>query len=328
MTKYVVMIIYPNVQLLDASGPMEVMAAARDTLGQPVYSLAMAGPEAGAVTGSSGLQVFASLGWADLDANIDTLLVAGGNGARAIAKDPLLIATLQRLAPKVRRIGSVCSGAFPLAEAGLLDGKTATTHWARAGQLRAQYPKVRVQEDAIYCRDGNTITSAGVTAGLDLALSLIEEDAGFDMAMQVARYFVMYLRRPGGQSQFSAQLRGQMAGEGPMARLVGWLLDNLDKPLTVPDLARQVHMSPRHFQRRFSDEIGVPPATFVEAARLDKARGLLESSDLSIELIARKTGFSSAERLRRALTRRLGSTPRAYRARFSYPLPPSSEVIQ
>jgi transcriptional regulator GlxA family with amidase domain len=302
------------------------LAAANDRTGEARYRVAMAGPVPGLVTGSSGLQVLAEYGWADLEDDIDTLLVAGGNGARLVSQDPLLIATLQRLAPKVRRIGSVCSGAFALAAAGLLDGKRATTHWARAMQLRAQYPKVLVEEDAIFCRDGKTVTSAGVTAGLDLALGLLEEDAGFEVAMQVARYFVMYLRRPGGQSQFSAQLQAQMAGEGPMSKLALWILQNLELPLGVPVLADQVHMSPRHFQRRFTQELGISPAAFVEAARLDRARHLLEGSDISIDVVARRSGFSSTERMRRALTRRLGATPRLYRARFSLSSVSQAEV--
>jgi transcriptional regulator GlxA family with amidase domain len=320
MTKRLILLIYPDVQLLDVFGPAEILAAARDEHGQPLYHVQLAGPQAGPIRGSSGLQAIADLAWADLNGTVDTFLVAGGAGSQAASADPRLISTLQRMAKTTRRFGSVCTGAYPLAAAGLLDGVRATTHWGWAQDLAANYPKVILEPDAIYLRDGKIVTSAGVTAGQDLALALVEEDAGFAAAMKLARRFVMFLRRPGGQSQFSAPLQAQMAGEGVFAGLTQYILDHLDADLSVNTLADRAIMSLRHFQRKFTAEIGMAPAAFVEKARLDCARRLLETSGASIEVVARRTGFSSAEHLRRALNRRLGATPRTYRARFSHPV--------
>jgi transcriptional regulator GlxA family with amidase domain len=218
---------------------------------------------------------------------------------------------------QVRRLGSVCTGAFLLAEAGLLDGRTVSTHWSRAAELARRYPRLRVEEDRIWVRDGNVYTSAGVSAGMDLALALIEEDLGAEVALGVARAMVMYLRRPGDQSQYSAPLRLQAASTPSVRDLVAWAADHPSSDLSVPALARRVGKSPRHLTRVFKSELGVAPAEAVEQLRLEAARRLLQQSEASLEEVASRSGFGSAEVLRRAFLRVLHVTPSAYRARFS-----------
>jgi transcriptional regulator GlxA family with amidase domain len=214
-------------------------------------------------------------------------------------------------------VASVCTGAFLLAEAGLLDGRRATTHWARCDALQRRFPAVRVERDPIFVRDGNVFTSAGVTAGMDLALDLVEEDCGRDVALTVARWLVMFLRRPGGQSQFSAQLRAQRATTTSIAELRAWLGDHLDENLVVEALAERAGMSPRTFARVFRRETGTTPAAFVEELRVESARRLLETTDLTVAAVAGRVGMKHAETLHRAFHRRLGTTPDRYRQHFS-----------
>lgn len=316
----VAIIAVPDFELLDVTGPLSLFASATvdgSNDGCPAYRCRVLGLVAGPVAASIGTVVLAEAGLADADpATFDTVLVAGGIGARRPLPDSALLDWLRAAAGSVRRLGSVCTGAFLLAEAGLLDGRTATTHWRHADQLAAAYPRIRVEADRIYVRDGNVWTAAGVTSGMDLALALIAEDLGRRPALELARSKVMYMHRPGGQSQFSAELALQTADEPRLARLQGWVFDNLSQPLTVEELAEQAAMSPRNFNRVFTRAVGVSPARFVERARVDAARRRLEGGAASIDAVAHDTGFGNAERMRRSFLRQLGIAPADYRQRF------------
>jgi transcriptional regulator GlxA family with amidase domain len=248
---------------------------------------------------------------------IDTLLVAGGDGVLAAAADPEVVRHVRRLARGARRVTSVCSGAFVLAEAGLLDGRRVTTHWRRCAQLAERYPAVTVDPDPIFVRDGDVWTSAGVTAGMDLALALVEQDRGREVALAIARQLVMYVQRPGGQAQFSAALQAQRADRDVLRELQAWLPDHLDDDLAVAALARRVAMSPRHFAREFTAEGGVTPARHVEDLRVEAARRLLESTRRGVEDIAAACGFGTAETMRRAFLRSVRVPPADYRRRFN-----------
>jgi transcriptional regulator GlxA family with amidase domain len=226
-----------------------------------------------------------------------------------------LLQWIIRLSPKVRRLGSICSGAFLLAETGLLDGRRATTHWAHAKEFTARFPKVLLDPDPIWLRDGNIYTSAGVTAGMDLALALVEEDLGSKVALAVARQLVLFLRRPGGQSQFSRLLEAQASARGPLREVLVWAVENLDKDLSVENLALHAAMSRRNFTRVFTAELGKSPAHYIEQLRIEAARQLLEDSWENLEQIAAASGFSSAELMRRAFLRLIGTTPSEYRER-------------
>jgi transcriptional regulator GlxA family with amidase domain len=252
----------------------------------------------------------------DASGPIDTLLVAGGRGVHDAARDERLLAWVRDAAKRARRVTSVCTGAFLLARAGLLDGRRATTHWASCRELERRHPEVTVESDPIFVRDGNVTTSAGVTAGMDLALALVEEDLGREVALDVARWLVLFLKRPGGQAQFSAQLAAQIAEREPLRELQAWLPDHLDEDLTVPALARRACMSERNFARAFRDETGMTPAAYVESARVERARIALETGDQPVEMVARQAGFGTVETMRRAFRRRVGVSPAGYRSRF------------
>jgi transcriptional regulator GlxA family with amidase domain len=226
------------------------------------------------------------------------------------------VAWIRDAAARSRRVTSVCTGAFLLAAAGLLDGRRATTHWAWCDVLANRYPAVQVEPDPIFVRDGDVITSAGVTSGMDMALALVEEDLGREIALEVARWLVLFVKRPGGQAQFSAQLEAQIADREPLRELQQWLPDHLDEDLSVPALARRACMSERNFARAFRGETGMTPAAYVEAARVERARIFLDSGDLPVETIARQTGFGTVETMRRAFRRRVGVSPAGYRSRF------------
>jgi transcriptional regulator GlxA family with amidase domain len=251
---------------------------------------------------------------------LDTLIVAGGEGARHRAQEPELRAAIRRLAGRARRVASVCTGAFLLAAAGLLDGRRAVTHWRWCEHLAQLYPRIRVEAAPIYIRDGDLWTSAGVTAGMDLALALVEEDHGHGLALAIARELVMFLRRPGGQSQFSATLAAQSApGSAPvtaMRDLVAWMADHLDLPLTVEDLAARTRFSPRQFARVFARELGVSPGLMVDRMRVEAARRRLEEAQQGLAAVAASCGFGTEETMRRAFLRHLGTPPGAYRERF------------
>ena len=313
----VVLVAFPDVQILDVTGPSEVFSLADRDAGEPAYSLELVAPDPGEITASSGLRLVADRPLDACRGPIDTLVVAGGRGVQAAVQDQRLTNWLRLAARRSRRVSSVCTGAFLLARAGLLDGRRATTHWSSCAGLARSYPAVDVQADPIFVRDGNVYTSAGVTAGIDLALALVEEDLGREAALTVARTLVLFIRRPGGQAQFSSGLAGQAASRPGVRELQAWIVDHLDDDLSVPALAERAYMSPRNFARVFSREVGVTPAAYVESLRLERARTLLETSDLQLEEIALRCGFGTVETLRRVFGRRLGVGPSAYRSRFA-----------
>ena len=317
----VAMVAYPDVQILDVTGPLEVFARTARWLvdqgrrRQPTYVVELLAERPGIVRSSSGLELFVRRSFTAIRGSIDTLLLAGGIGARR-APSAQLVGWLRRIAPRVRRLASICTGAFVLAEAGLLDGRRATTHWGACREFAQQYPRVRVETDPIFVRDGAIYTSAGVTAGMDLALALVEEDHGREVALAVARELVMFLKRPGGQSQYSAQLTAQTADRVPLRELQVWIGEHPDADLSVSALARRAVMSERHFARVFTREVGMTPARFVELTRVEAARRRLEESSLNIDAVAVQSGFGSAETMRRAFLRTVRVNPAQYRHRF------------
>lgn len=319
--KTVVMLMFPEAQILDVTGPLEVFAIATrmlDAVGRPEqgYAIQLVAPEAGPVAMSSGLQLVAEHDISSVKGSLHTLMVAGGIGTDAQLVDPAVIGWIRRTSKRAERVVSICTGSLLLAEAGLLDGKRATTHWASCERLANDYPKVCVEEDPIFVRDGNVFSSAGVTAGMDLALALVEEDYGRDLALAVARRLVLFLKRPGGQSQFSAQLSSQAADRVPLRDLQTWIVDHPGDDLCVEALAQRVAMSPRNFARVFREEVNMTPARFVERARVEAARRRLQESDASVENIAADCGFGSAETMRRAFLRIVAVGPADYRNRF------------
>lgn len=320
-SRRVVVLVFPGFQILDGIGPIEVLNAATRLSAaskspRPGYRVEVVAPKAGPVASSNGLAVVAEHGIADIRGDIDTLIVAGGFGTRTYVRDADLIAWVRRTAARSRRVASVCTGALLLAEAGLLDGKRATTHWAFAEELAARYPKVRVEADPIYLKEGRVYTSAGVTSGMDLALGLVEEDLGREIALAAARWLVLFLKRPGGQAQFSAQLSAQAATREPIRDVQWWVLEHLDEDLSVETLAAHAGMSPRNFARVFTREVGATPARYVERMRVEAARRRLEESSASIDEVADLCGFGSAETMRRAFLRNVRVPPADYRNRF------------
>jgi len=315
-SRLIVMLVYPGVMTMDVFGPLEAFASANHVAGAPLYRLAIAGMTTAPVATSIGIVITPTIALDDIVDPIDTLLVSGGFGQAEASVDRRLLAWLQANRLRARRHGSICTGAFVLAAAGLLDGKRATTHWVMTKELDRRYPKVSVDPDAIYVRDGNTYTSAGVTSGIDLALGLIEEDHGRTLSLRVARALVAYLKRPGGQSQFSNHLLAQFAASPPVRQAQEWVLENLSADLSARTMATRAGMSERSFRRAFVEETGETPRDFVERIRIDAARGLFEEAQLSVQVVAARCGFESADNLRRAFMRRLGVTPQDYRQRF------------
>jgi transcriptional regulator GlxA family with amidase domain len=308
MTRKIAVVIFPDFQILDATGPIAAFEiAARISPG--AYALEVLAAGGGEVASSSGVRIVAR----PLDeAAYDTLVVAGGNGSRNFAGLQATFDWLRRRAASARRTASVCSGAYLLAEAGLLDGKRATTHWSRSDDFARRYPRVRLEPDRIFVRQGEVWTSAGITAGIDLALALIEDDLGSAVAKQTAQQLVVHQRRPGGQSQFSALL--DMGGvHGRFAGLMDWIRERLAEPLGVERLADQAAMSPRHFARAFTAETGVTPAKAVERLRLEAARVRVEAGHDPIDRVAEASGFRDPERMRRAFLRAFGQPPQALR---------------
>ena len=316
--KTVLVVAYPEVQLLDVAGPLEVFALA-ERFRAGSYRVEVVTSDGRPLRTSSGLELVPHAPVDAYEQGADTVLVAGGNGTVTAMGDDHLVKWLQTAAPRCRRVASVCSGAFLLATAGLLDGRRATTHWSVCDELARAFPSTTVDADAIYVRDGPVATSAGITAGMDLALALIEEDLGRELALEVARWLVLFVRRPGGQSQFSTQLRAQAAERVPLRELQTWIVENPTADLSVGALASRVAMSPRHFARVFARETGVTPAAYVEASRVDLARRLLEETGLGLDAVADGAGFGSVETLRRAFHRTLGVAPSDYRSRFRQP---------
>ncbi|KJY23859.1 GlxA family transcriptional regulator [Streptomyces katrae] len=319
----VVIAVFPDVDLLDVTGPAEVFALAnRETAGRAGYEVRLAGSAAGAVRTSAGVRLLTDVAFADVGAEVDTLLVPGavdmaedGPVARI---DEEVVAWVRETAPHARRVASVCVGAHLLAAAGLLDGRTATTHWSTAAQLAADHPRVTVDPDPIFVRTdhGRLWTGAGISACLDLALALVAEDLGEQTALAVARQLVMYLKRQGGQSQFSVPLSRPAAGRREIDELRLWIADHPDADLSAPALAARMCLSERHFARVFKQETGTSPAAYVEAVRVELARRLLETTDCPLDQVAGTSGLGSAETLHRAFRRQLATTPAAYRRRF------------
>ncbi len=322
-TRVVVFLAFDGFLSMDVSGPWEVFSkAARIGMvntGRPAYRLILASPHGGTVRTSSGLQWAETTAVADVHGSIDTVLVAGGEisvfepGGSAAS----LLPWLRRKARAVRRMGSACTGAFALAAAGLLDGRRATTHWNSCAQLASTYPNVQVEPDAIYIADPPFYCSAGVSAAIDLSLALVEADLGQPVALSVARDLVLYLRRPGGQSQFSAGLQAQMTANHRFRDLVMWMVEHPGSDLSVAALAERMAISERHFARLFRSETGKTPARFVEALRLDHAKNHLEQTSWPLDRVAQRAGFGSVDSLQRSLRRHTGITPELYRQRFA-----------
>ncbi|MCW2244303.1 GlxA family transcriptional regulator [Azospirillum canadense] len=311
----IVILAPPGVQSLDVVGPAEVFWEAARRLGDPgAYEVQVMGTADGPVLGTGSLRFLADRIIHDPDQPIDTLLIGGDPSFNTI--DPAVIAWLRRRVPTVRRYGSICTGVFLLAATGLLDGRRVTTHWECADKLRAEYPNLIVDDDQIFIRDGALCTAAGVTSGIDLALSLLEEDHGRELALLVARYMVMFLKRPGGQSQFSAHLAAQTASRTTIQRSQQYVLENLSSDLSVESLAVQAGMSPRNFARIFRRDTNRTPAEFVAAARLDAARRMLVDTQAPLQRISHSCGFGDLSTMRRAFLRNLGITPLDYRKRF------------
>jgi transcriptional regulator GlxA family with amidase domain len=336
----IVIVVYPGVQSLDLTGPLEVFAgaqqlldaarrsgagaerAAGDGCDTPAtaerrgYRVSVLSRDGAPLRTSSGLRLTPDGALADAPARIDTLLLAGGSGCAQAAADSVLLDWLARGAPRARRTASVCTGAFVLAAAGLLDGRRATTHWASAAELARRYPRIEVDPEPIFVRDGSVWTSAGVTAGMDLALALVEEDLDRETALTIARHLVLFLRRPGNQAQFSAALLAQQPEREPLREVQRFAVENPGAELSVEAMAERAHLSPRHFARSFRAEVGVTPARYVGRVRLEAARRRLEDTPEPVGAVALACGFGTAETMRRVFLRTLGVAPAEYRRRF------------
>ncbi|MBT2452389.1 DJ-1/PfpI family protein [Streptomyces sp. ISL-43] len=322
----VVIVAFPGVELLDITGPGEVFSVASRVAGsaRPGYRVQIATADGGAVTTSSGIRLLADLRLDEVDeagGRVDTLLVSGavthqeGGGAEAVV-DPTVTDWLRGAVPRAGRTGSVCAGAHLLAAAGLLDGRAATTHWLTAAQLAAAHPEITVDPDPIFIRSGRVWTCAGVTSGMDMALAMVAEDHGQAVALATARMMVMYVKRSGGQSQFSVPLSVQAPTGDRIDELCQWITEHPEEDLSAEALAERVNLSARHFSRLFAQRTGTTPAAYVESTRLEAARRLLEESDGSLPQVAAASGLGSVKTLHRSFRRRLGTTPAEYRRRF------------
>ncbi|MBS3953321.1 MAG: GlxA family transcriptional regulator [Methylomicrobium sp.] len=314
---------YPGAEVLDITGPFEVFAFASlhlqrvGLIKEPVYLIEIVAEKPGAVTTMTGLQIFANRAFDGISDGIDTLVIPGSIDLQSMLKEVALMNWVTFMATRVRRLASVCTGAFLLAECGLLDNLRATTHWNWCEELALNYPAIQVEVDHIFIRNDSIYTSGGITSGIDLALAMVEEDWGRELALCVARYLVMFLKRPGGQSQFSTYLTSEAHHRTDIRDLQAWIIANPAEDHHVDNLARRMAMSPRNFARTFLTETGVTPAKFVEMARIDAARQHLENTALSIEDVAEKAGFFDSERMRRAFVKHMGVNPQDYRKRFS-----------
>ncbi|WP_040742693.1 GlxA family transcriptional regulator [Nocardia tenerifensis] len=317
-TRLVQLVVFEGFQLLDLSGPADVFHAAALLGGEPLYEVEVVATRRGPVRAMSGLEVNAARALGEADA-VDTLIVTGGLTSGAATADTVLRDGIRETASRARRVGSVCSGTFLLAEAGLLDGRRATTHWAGSSGLIERYPGILVEPDRIYVRDGDIWTSAGVTAGIDLAIAMVADDHGADLAREVSRWLVVYLHRPGGQSQFSAPIAAGPPRREPLRALQVWIEENLAADLTLEALAKQADMSTRNFSRVFAAEFGTTPARYVELVRLAAARRLLETTDYPLHRVGTTVGLPRPETLYRTFQRQLGISPGEYRGRFARP---------
>lgn len=312
----VLVAMYDGVQLLDLAGPVEVFDAANRALDRDAYRVRLAAVGGQDVVTSSGVRVGVDLDLADVPEAPHTLVVPGGWGYRAAAHDQQLVAHVRRLAAGSHRVTSVCTGAFVLAEAALLDGRRATTHWAFCSKLARAYPSLTVEPDAIFVRDAPVITAAGVTAGVDLALALVEDDHGVSLARTIAKWLVVFMQRPGGQSQFSVWQHTRPVPDEALRQLLADIAADPGADLSLPAMADRLATSVRHFSRVFTREVGMTPGRYVERARVEAARTLLEAGPDGVEAVARSCGFGTAETMRRAFLRWVGVPPSAYRSRF------------
>jgi transcriptional regulator GlxA family with amidase domain len=302
----------PPVQILDVTGPLEVFS------GAPGYEIVLASPEAGDVLRTNrGVSLAGAIPLSDVSGSMDTLVIVGGPGAESGSYDPGFLEWIAHAAGRSRRVASICTGAFMLAAAGLLDGRKAVTHWAFCDRLAREFPGVRVDPDPIYLHDGAVYTSAGITAGIDLCLALVEEDHGHAVALNVARQLVMFLVRPGGQAQFSHSLSHQAAASQPLRELQVWILEHLRDDLTVERLAERIGMSARHFTRVCLRETGMNPGQFVDRMRVEAAQRLIDSSAMGLKEIADDCGFQTADSMRRTFLRVIGITAGEYASRFT-----------
>jgi transcriptional regulator GlxA family with amidase domain len=315
--RVVALLAFDGCQSLDVSGPYEVFNSANVHKGKssPGYRPVIASRNGGDVRANSGLTFANTVAIADLPANVDTALIAGGDDdlALALGKDPVVAGWMQTMAKQARRYGSICTGALALGAMGLLDGRRVTTHWSSCERLAALFPRARVSPDALYVKDRGLHTSAGVTAGMDLALAMVEADLGKQVAFAVARHLVLFLRRPAGQPQLSAALSAQAQSSDRIGELLTWIVEHPNAPLSTSVLADRLDTSERTLTRRFREQTRMTPMEFVAAVRIDHARALLEQTDWPIDRIAARCGFGSIDALQRAFSRRLKSTPREYR---------------
>lgn len=321
MPKIIAILALPGVQLLDVSGPLDVFAQANIEAGRTVYDLRVVACRPGPIRSSSGVrllpdEVAGKQPSERAQERIDTLLVAGAPDAATAQLAPRVLDWLRATATRARRFGSVCTGAFALAASGLLERRRLTTHWACVEALALACPTVSIEADSLYVRDGKLRTAAGVTAGLDLALALVEEDLGREIAMQVASQLVMFFKRPGGQLQFSRKGETRPAGRSALQEVQRWVAANPALAHRVPELAKRVGLSARHFARLFQSEVGLTPAAWVEAVRVDAARAILEAEAEAPKRVAARCGFANADTLRRAFIKHVGVTPAEYRRRF------------
>ncbi|AOI90612.1 AraC family transcriptional regulator [Burkholderia pseudomultivorans] len=321
-------VIYPGFKALEAIGPLSVFSYANVHLEQrgldAGYDVRLAAPQSGEVRSDTGVSLHASKALNPLAVPHTALIVGARQIEQAVDATPQIVDWVKAAAPRMQRTAALCTGAFFVAAAGLLDGKRATTHWASARSLQERYPAVRVDPDSIFIREGALWTSAGVTAGIDLALALVEEDFGAAVSLDVARDLVVYLKRPGGQSQFSAHLASQTTSHPGIRDLQDWLLANLATRVGAAEMAARLSMSVRNFNRCFQRETGMTPSAFIERARVEAARRMLEQGDLPAKTIAADTGFGQYEAMRKAFQKLLGITPVAYRERFGPAQRPAS----
>ena len=316
-------VIYPDCEILDVCGPFEAFWFADRMLGllgrtqEPSYQFLVLGAAPGPIRTMSGMEVIATHRYGDIIDGLDTLVVVGGIGCEEASKDQALVEWVRLIAPKARRVASICSGAFILAAAGLLHHRRVTTHWMYSDLLAKTYPSIEVDANLIFARDGNIYTSGGITTGIDLALALVEEDLGPELMLAVSRALIVFPKRPGGQSQFkghTSPLEKPMRSD--FSELQAWMLAHPEADLSVTALADRMAMSPRNFSRLFHSETGLTPAEFAERARADAARYKLEQTLLPVETIAEECGFGNAERMRRTFQRLFDTSPADYRARF------------
>ncbi len=320
-------LLWPGCDVLDVCGPVDVFFYAKLLLKrygrtcEPGYQCDIIAATPGPVKTTCGIELIATHSYSEIEDGLDTLIVVGGAEAEQASMDPSLVECVRSMAPRARRVASVCTGAFILAAAGLLHQRRVTTHWAYSEALAVAYPSIEVDSSLIFARDGNIYSSGGITAGIDLALALVEEDLGREIALAVARTVVVFPRRPGGQSQFSAYVTLRDVAKRPeMQELITWILCHPGEDLSVQALADRMGMSPRNFARLFRGEIGETPAQFAERARADAARCKLEQTVVPVETIAGQCGFGNAERMRRTFQRLFEVSPNDYRARFRSPL--------